>query len=51
MIFKISSLRVPSSLKFQGLWKVLVILLALVNLKSLPFAWHVSLSIAFFPDV
>lgn len=32
-----------SLLNSQGIWKVIALLFALLNLKSLPLMWHVSL--------
>jgi hypothetical protein len=34
-----------------GLWRIAAILLALANIKSLPFVWHVSFQGSFTPDV
>ena len=34
-----------SLLEFHGIWKIIALLLALVNLKNLPLVWHVSLSL------
>ena len=43
MAFELASLR--SRLGFSGragFWKLLALVFALLNLKSLPFVWHVS---------
>jgi len=41
-MLKVGDLQVLSLLKSQGFWKIVAIVLALVNLKNLPFVWHVS---------
>lgn len=41
-MLKVGVPQVLSLLKSQGFWKVVAIVLALVNLKNLPFVWHVS---------
>lgn len=44
MMLKVDNLQslVASLPKSQGIWKVVALLLALLNLKNLPFVWHVS---------
>lgn len=54
MMFKGRDLQVlvASVLKSQGIWKVIALLFALVNVKNLPLVWHVSLCLLlFFLDV